>query len=218
MRTAHKKCVAGEWIEAAGDATTDTKCTACSTGRFRSKAPTENKAELGIAVCIIHKICKAGEWTKATGTVLADTVCVPCAAGSFREKGPTNTVAEQEARVCKPHTICASGERTKTAGTSTSDTECSARVKWKHARPGDQCDTSAGEVPLRKSSLMTSSLNQCKKSCEDTAGCQSITYFNNGWCAHFSTKCTSTRNNKKTVVAVQVARSGTTVQHQRTIT
>ena len=87
-------------------------------------------------------------------------------------------------------------------------------VKWEHARPDDQCDTRAGEVPLRKSSAKVSSLSQCKKSGENTAGCQSVTYFNNGWCAHFSTPCSRTKKNKKTVVVVQsVGRPGTTMQH-----
>ena len=213
MRTAHKTCKVGEWTETAGDAATDTKCTLCSTGRFRAKKPTENKAEIEVAVCIVHRICKAGEWTKAAGTAVTDTICMACKRGTFREKEPTSTVAEQEALVCKPHTTCATNEQIKIVGTSTSDTVCSARIKWKHAVPGDQCDTSAGEVPLRKSSLMTSSLNRCKKACENAAGCQSVTYYNNGWCAHFSTKCTRTKRNTKTVVVVQVASSGTTAQH-----
>ena len=38
MCIAHKACEAGEWVETEGDATTDTKCTACHTGYFRVKA------------------------------------------------------------------------------------------------------------------------------------------------------------------------------------
>ena len=125
MHTAHKICNAGQWTEAAGDAYTDTKCTACSTGRFRAKAPSDGKAEHEFAVCIVHSICKAGEWTKATGTAVTDTTCVPCKAGSFREKAPTiSTFAEQEAHVCRPHKVCSAGQWTKAVGTRTMDTMC----------------------------------------------------------------------------------------------
>merc|ERR1712224_172510 len=42
-------------------------------------------------------------------------------------------------------------------------------------------------------------LEQCKKSCQDAAACQSITYFSSRWCSHFSTPCTKTKKNNKAV-------------------
>ncbi len=103
----HKLCDAGEGTEAPGDATTDTKCTACSVGRFRAEAPTDNlQPEVEDDVCVAHKICKAGEWTKTTGSAVSYTTCVACKADTFREKGPTDTVAAVETQVCKPHKIC----------------------------------------------------------------------------------------------------------------
>ena len=83
MCAAHKICRAGEWTEVAGDATTDTKCTTCSTGRFRATAPTDNQAESKVHVCSAHKVCKAGEWTKATGTATTDKAVLLHALVSF---------------------------------------------------------------------------------------------------------------------------------------
>ena len=180
MRTAHKICNVGEWTEAAGDVITDTKCTPCSTGRFRGKAPTDSKAENEVAVCIVHSICKAGEWTKASGNAFKDTTCVSCKAGTFRDKGPINTIPEQEANVCKPPT-------------TTTTTAPAKKCVWGQGSADVKCNQAAGEVRMRKSSVMTSSLEKCKKSCEDTAGCRSITYFKTNWCTHFSTPCTNTK-------------------------
>ena len=71
---------------------------------------------------------------------------------------------------------------------------------WGPASPNVKCNQGAGEVPLKASSTMASSLEQCKKSCEDTVGCRSVTYFKTGWCAHFSTPCTKTKKNGKAIV------------------
>ena len=61
------------------------------------------------------------------------------------------------------------------------------------------CDSSAGEVYLLSSPGKGLSLDRCKKACEDTAGCQSITYFKTGWCSHYSTPCTKTTRINKAV-------------------
>ena len=53
-----------------------------------------------------------------------------------------------------------------------------------------KCDTNAGEVYRSQSPGKLSSLESCKKSCQDDTGCQSITYHKSGWCSHFSTPCT----------------------------
>ena len=53
----HKTCEAGEWTKAAGNATTDTSCSKCSKGRFRAKAPTDNKAENETSVCRKRMSC-----------------------------------------------------------------------------------------------------------------------------------------------------------------
>ena len=133
-------------------------------------------------MCIPHKICKAGEWTKAAGTSVTDTTCMPCKVGTFREKGPTNTDAEQEAQVCKS----------------------THRRTWEAFRRNVQCDTQAGEVKLPSSSRKVTTPDKCKESCENSARCQSITFFHNGWCAHFSTACIITRTNTNAVAAAQV--------------
>ena len=85
---------------------------------------------------------------------------------------------------------------TTTTTTTTSNDKCT----WEQGSTNAKCNQAAGEVALKKSSVMVSSLEQCKKSCEDAAGCRSITYFATGWCAHFSTPCTNTKKSGKAVV------------------
>merc|ERR1719271_1697684 len=58
-----------------------------------------------------------------------------------------------------------------------------------------QCDTSNGEVFLQTSPGRGPSLEQCRQLCQDDAACQSITYFKNGYCSHYSTPCTNTKQN-----------------------
>ena len=58
-----------------------------------------------------------------------------------------------------------------------------------HLNNNEECDVSKGEIRLPKSSGKVSSLAACRKSCEDTSACQSITLFADGQCQHFSTKC-----------------------------
>ena len=55
-----------------------------------------------------------------------------------------------------------------------------------------KCDMNAGEVFRKESSGDVSDLAACKKSCEDDAKCQGITFFTQSkFCSHFSTKCTN---------------------------
>ena len=71
---------------------------------------------------------------------------------------------------------------------------------WQYAGSGIECDESAGEVYLRSLSGKVWGLDHCKKLCESTPACQSITYFVSGWCSHFSTLCSKTKRNKKALV------------------
>ena len=94
--------------------------------------------------------------------------------------------------------------------TSTTSTDATAHT-WHEVASKTTCDTSAGEVYMQSSPGKGSSLVECKQSCEDTEGCQSITYFTNGWCSHFSTPCSNTKsNNKATSYRLSSADSGTT--------
>ena len=68
---------------------------------------------------------------------------------------------------------------------------------WLALGQGSQCDTDAGEVYLDSSPGKGSTLEKCKQACEDATGCQSISFFQSGWCSHFSTDCTNTKNVKK---------------------
>ena len=70
---------------------------------------------------------------------------------------------------------------------------------WEEAGSNAECNVGAGEVYRNQSPGKVSDLAACKKSCEDDAGCQSITFFNNGWCSHFSTGCTKTKTANKAI-------------------
>ena len=93
-------CDPGEWTEAVGDRTTDTKCTVCSPGRFRALAATQAIKETETDVCAPHKTCDPGEWTEAVGDSTTDTKCTVCSAGRFRDTAPTAIAKETENEVC----------------------------------------------------------------------------------------------------------------------
>ena len=71
--------------------------------------------------------------------------------------------------------------------------------EWVKVGLKTQCDVANGEKRMVRPSGKSSSLKQCKKSCQNAAGCKSITFFNSGWCSHFSTLCTKTKWNDKAV-------------------
>jgi len=79
--------------------------------------------------------------------------------------------------------------RLTSASGSTSTPDPSARSKWVQMGTKAACDTSAGEVYLTSSPGKLTNLEKCKQSCQSNSGCKSITYFNSGWCSHFSTPC-----------------------------
>lgn len=65
-----------------------------------------------------------------------------------------------------------------------------AKRTWHEHGHATSCDTDKGEKTLQ--SIAVSSVGQCKTFCEQTTGCQSITYFTSGLCTLYSTPCTST--------------------------
>ena len=66
-------------------------------------------------------------------------------------------------------------------------------LEWVNLQSNIECDAGAGEVYRKQSPGKVSDLETCKKSCEDDAGCRSITFFLSKWCSHFSTECTRTK-------------------------
>ena len=71
-------------------------------------------------------------------------------------------------------------------------TSADGQLQWREVGSNTACDVGAGEVALPNSPGKGLDLEQCKQACRDAAGCQSITYFNTGWCSHFSTSCSKT--------------------------
>ena len=70
---------------------------------------------------------------------------------------------------------------------------------WRVVGSGVACDKFAGEVYLESSRGKIPSLEACKELCEVVADCRSITYFQSGWCSHFSTPCVNTKHNRMAV-------------------
>ena len=70
---------------------------------------------------------------------------------------------------------------------------------WVEVGSKIQCDTSAGETYIKTSPGKLPDIEQCKKSCDNSAECQSITYLSTGWCSHYSTPCTNHKSNNKAV-------------------
>ena len=68
---------------------------------------------------------------------------------------------------------------------------------WQDAGYNKVCDTSKGEVYIKGSPgrLRSGNANfdKCKRTCEDSVECQSITLYKSGWCSHFSTLCKATK-------------------------
>ena len=64
---------------------------------------------------------------------------------------------------------------------------------WLEVGHNKECDTRNGEVYRRQSPGKVQNLDRCKMSCQIDSQCQSITYFNGGWCSHFSTPCTNVK-------------------------
>ena len=60
-----------------------------------------------------------------------------------------------------------------------------------------ECDTSQGEVYVGGS--QGTDYAACKKSCIDAKACQSITHYLDGWCSHFSTACSNTKDTNKAI-------------------
>merc|ERR1712037_892142 len=78
-------------------------------------------------------------------------------------------------------------------------TVTAARRTWANVGSNIQGDAGAGEVYRSQSPGKVSDLAACQKSCENDAGCKSITFFNSGWCSHFSTGCTETKSASKAI-------------------
>ena len=78
-------------------------------------------------------------------------------------------------------------------------TDAKATRNWVTVGSSLSCDTSAGEIYRNQSPGKLPSLEACKKSCEDDAGCRSISYMKTGWCSHFSTRCIKTTFANKAV-------------------
>ena len=70
-----------------------------------------------------------------------------------------------------------------------------------------ECDASAGEKFIQDSPGKLPNIDECKQSCEDSVECLSITYLNNGWCSHFSTRCTN-RKDTSEAVSMRFSTSG----------
>merc|ERR1712226_898691 len=95
-------------------------------------------------------------------------------------------MAKAKSRAIAMRLVTASGSTSPTSSTTPAPSR-----KWTQVGTQVECDAAKGELYLKNSSGKVSSIEQCRKSCEDSAGCKSITYFKSGFCGHFSTMCTN---------------------------
>jgi len=102
----------------------------------------------------------------------------------------------------KPTTTTAAPTTPKPTTTTAAPTD---KYTWGHVILAAKCDRNAGEVIQKRSSVQASSLEECKESCEGAVGCRSISFFQNGWCAHYSTPCTNIKKSKTGVVVQLIA-------------
>ena len=70
---------------------------------------------------------------------------------------------------------------------------------WVQLGSNTMCDAGAGEKYMPKTSQSASSIEACEKFCQDDSECKSITFYNSGWCSHFSTECTNTKYSWKAI-------------------
>ena len=99
---------------------------------------------------------------------------------------------------------------------------------WEDAGNDAVCDVSAGEKYLSNSPGAGQTIETCRRTCEDSAECQSITFYNSGWCSHWSTLCAVTKRNDKakslrfvlapTQTATEPTTTATTTESTSTIT
>ena len=64
---------------------------------------------------------------------------------------------------------------------------------WEEVGSNTKCDADAGEAYQSQPSGKVADIAACQKSCENDADCNSITFFTDGFCSHFSTGCTKTK-------------------------
>ena len=67
------------------------------------------------------------------------------------------------------------------------------KYTWETVGQNVQCDIGAGEVYRASQSGKRSNVEECKKSCQNDAACNSITFFDDNWCSHFSSQCTKAK-------------------------
>merc|ERR1712222_244816 len=79
-----------------------------------------------------------------------------------------------------------------------------AQRVWQSVGSNAECDTSAGETYVKQSSGKFSDLEACQASCQNAAGCASITFYKSGWCSHYSTPCTESTRKRSAVGAMRL--------------
>merc|ERR1712032_639575 len=92
---------------------------------------------------------------------------------------------------------------------ATTASPAGGKFTWVDRFVNAACNAGAGEKYLGASSKQVSDEKACKKSCEDTSACKSITFYSSGWCSHFSTECKA-RNTDSNAVSNRLSRAATT--------
>jgi hypothetical protein len=103
-------CAAGQYVAAAGTATSDQVCTACAVGAFSTSANATS--------CTAFTTCSIGNYVSSAGSASNNQTCAACAAGTFSTSA--------NATSCTPFTTCSVGNYVSSAGSASNNQTCAA--------------------------------------------------------------------------------------------
>jgi hypothetical protein len=101
-------CLAGSYLVAMGDATTDLTCGPCEDGSF--------SVDENVLACQSWQVCPEGTYVQTLGSATSDVACAGCASGTFS--------AQPGSASCGAFSDCQPGQYVQTAGTASSDRVC----------------------------------------------------------------------------------------------
>jgi hypothetical protein len=101
-------CAAGQYVEAAGTATSDRKCAACDAGTF--------SAENNASVCEAWTACTPGQYVSEAGNDTKEQRCTGCTSGSYS--------AAADASACAVWSDCEAGTYVSNTPSATVDRVC----------------------------------------------------------------------------------------------
>merc|ERR1712032_215267 len=170
------------WVTVAANAVCDTTQGEEFMQQSPGKVPSVEACQQG---CEAQSGCQSISYLRSTWCSFYSTSCATTTfqngAVAMRLQGPTTPAPATTAGTTAP----------TTPGTTT------PTVQWEFLGANEECNQLAGEVFMSTSPGNVGSLDACKSTCQAQSQCKSITYFNSGWCSHYSSECTARRATSK---------------------